>query len=320
MASPLAWMVNDQSALCEPASIQQRPSTLSRLKTLFSLSPTDAEPTENVNAFGKLNKIYGSTFVKLLNNAVAQSYAEGEHIFRTNEDCSGDDAKFYWILDGAVEVKDQSAMEGEGAEGDRLSSGAFFGDLALIAKAPRRVRNIHATRDSIIMAIRKPDFDKALTDINSKLGTKKGDTKDARVLAFAEMVTPATTMRLKKGQAVFRQGETCDDINLYIVKRGSLKMLKSEGGKEPVEVKEVEEGECVGYVSLLLKDKSKGISYTVVCDSPSGCELAVIKGEDFQRLMGRSQMVANYMRGLNREFYSLHAQAKAQEAQIDSDF
>ena len=62
------------------------------------------------------------------------------HVFRTNEDCSGDDSKFYWILDGAVEVKDQSAMEGEGAVGDRLSSGAFFGDIALLAKGPRRQR------------------------------------------------------------------------------------------------------------------------------------------------------------------------------------
>lgn len=138
-------------------------------------------------------------------------------------------------------------------------------------------------------------------------------------MAFAELVSPSTTMTLQKDETVFRQGDTCDDAALYIVKSGSLKMLKKEGNGNEIEVKEVEEGECVGYVSLFLKDTSAGKSYTVAAGTPS-TELAVIKKADFLSLMERSQMFADYMQTLNREFYMLYAQSKAQEAQVDSGF
>lgn len=337
IASPIAWMVGDQKVLCEDHKPPVRQSTLKRLKSLFikeqgdendSVSGGDGEAARALQALveSKFNNVgdrlqqeYGEPFVKLLNSSAQEVYSQGEHIFRTHEPCNDASAKLYWILDGAVEVTKESALEGEGAVCDVLKSGACFGDIALVAKEPRRVRNTHASRDSLITAIRKDDFEAAMIDINPMIGTKKGDTVDARVLAFAEMVSPTTQMRLWEGEAVFRQGDTCDDAALYIVKSGSLKMLKSEDGKEAVEVKQVEAGECVGYISLFLKDKSKGKSYTVLCDSPSA-ELAVIKGDDFHRLIDRSQMVANHMKQLNSEFYQLFIFAKSQEAQVAADF
>ena len=62
------------------------------------------------------------------------------YIFRTNDVCNDSDSLFYCILDGAVEVVKDSVLEGEGQVGSQLSSGAFFGDLAFLAKESRRVR------------------------------------------------------------------------------------------------------------------------------------------------------------------------------------
>jgi CRP-like cAMP-binding protein len=64
----------------------------------------------------------------------------GDHVCRTHDVADDADAKFYWILSGAVEVVKPSALEGEGEVSSSLKSGDFVGDLAFIPREKQRVR------------------------------------------------------------------------------------------------------------------------------------------------------------------------------------
>jgi len=269
VAAPLVWTAKNELASCDP--------------------PRDR--------FGKLRSSYGASFVQLLNGAAKRQYGMGDHVFRTHDVADDADAKFYWILSGAVEVVKPSALEGEGEVSSSLKSGHFVGDLAFIPREKKRVRDVSAIEEAVIFEMRKDDFDAAMVDINPKLATRSGDTLEARLFAFVEMVSPSTRLRLKASEKLHRAHLTAGDAALYIVKEGSLRVTKKGGMLSSDESHVIEAGGGI-HLEAMLKGSSRSI--VVECATPKTTELAVVNTADFHTLLDRSQMAKNWFAGAQR--------------------
>lgn len=121
-------IVNDTIKICE---------TLKKSDVFQHLSPT-----ELLNIAQKMKR---------------EQFGKGDAVFRQGDE--GD--KFYLISDGEVDVLIQKPNEADPRVINHLSSGAFFGEKALLSGDPRSA-SIVATAQTTLYALGKQDFQTAL--------------------------------------------------------------------------------------------------------------------------------------------------------------
>ncbi len=121
-------IVNDTIKICE---------TLKKSDVFQHLSPT-----ELLNIAQKMKR---------------EQFGKGDAVFRQGDD--GD--KFYLISEGEVDVLIQKPNEADPRVINHLSSGAFFGEKALLSGDPRSA-SIVATAQTTLYALGKQDFQTAL--------------------------------------------------------------------------------------------------------------------------------------------------------------
>ena len=121
-------IVNDTIKICE---------VLKKSDVFQNLSPTDL-----LNIAQKMKR---------------EQFAKGDTVFRQGDE--GD--KFYLISNGEVDVLIRKADESDSRVINHLSTGAFFGEKALLSGEPRSA-SIVATVQTTLYALEKQDFQSAL--------------------------------------------------------------------------------------------------------------------------------------------------------------
>jgi len=181
---------------------------------------------------------------------------------------------------------------------DTLTPGGFFGEIALLEQHDTRRRSVMAATEVEVLVISTAQFDDALHHTNPHLHVDS--SQDERVLAFINMVSPTRETQLKQGDIVFKQGEVSEP-SFYIVNSGSLECLQNVVKRQPdVKIEDVPSGHCFGFVSLLANNPYAKKQYTLKCASDD-CELLVVRGDDFHRLLDHSQVVSRMMHHLVKE-------------------
>ncbi len=225
-------------------------------------------------------------------------YGEGKVVIR-----QGDEGKrFFFIEKGraAVEVTESSGLTHEAA---RLGPGDFFGEVALLEDVPRTA-TIRAVDKLEVLSLAGYVF----RDLLAEAGVSKEEVQSGiRNAAFLrnhalfttvdgdgmrELLAGLNELRIGRGEAVVRQGETGD--SLYLIREGSFTVSHhhDEGGQEKA-LATLEEGDYFGEIAVM-----SGVTRTatVSADMPS---IVLEFSEDLFRgvMMGNFQAVLQLDQG-----------------------
>ena len=234
--------------------------------------------------------MYGS-FVRLMGETVKQLLQPGEHVFKRGEPANF----FYLLLSGEVEV-----VDAQGAVVSTLRAGEYFGENALLERRKQRNSSLRCKTSCEVLKLSADDFEAGLPEARAALGGSggggvggdRGDggtaAAEARLLAFIQMVSAATTRVLAEGEPVIVEGEAVEPA-FNILSRGKLRV--SKGG---VPLGEVAQGECFGEMSLLVPEPAKTKQFTLTCASEA-CSVVTVSGADFRRLLEKSRVVNRSM-------------------------
>jgi CRP-like cAMP-binding protein len=96
--------------------------------------------------------------------------------------------------------------------------------------------------------------------------------------AMNEASVSASTIRLKKGQSLFREGEGAGAM--YLVRQGSIRISKKKGEAD-IEIDSIRSGQLVGELAFL-DGNPRSASAEALCET----ELVEISGPAFQRVLG----------------------------------
>ena len=149
----------------------------------------------------------------------------------------------------------------------RLTSGALFGEMALLSRAPRAA-TVLSTRPSILL-VAKRDALEAVAERRSEVAVELaahcrrrmvlnlGRTSPVLVAVPPEdrgtLVDRFETRLFEKGEKLVNEGE--DAAGLHLVASGEVAVVAHEGG-ESVVLASLGAGETVGEVALVLRRKS----------------------------------------------------------------
>lgn len=185
-------------------------------------------------------------------------------------------AEAYIVARGELEV----LREAEGSAPmvlARLSSGAIFGEMALLSRSPRAA-SVVACKPSILLRGRKEALDRvaeAEPEIGRELAAHcrrrmvQNLLRTSSVLgAVAPSERPGLVDRFvarafEKGERLITQGETAQ--GLYFLASGEVAVVRHEGD-EPFVIATLSPGDTVGEVSLVLRRPS---SASVVAVHPT---------------------------------------------------
>jgi cAMP-dependent protein kinase regulator len=239
--------------------------------------------------FGHLDK---ANFNQVIDAFKKMEVPAGENLIKQGDE--GD--YFYVVISGKVDIF--VARKGDKPPGNKVlsvSSGAIFGQLALMYNAPRAA-TCSVVEDASVWALERETFQQTL--INQQSVTKKGYEGFLEGLDFfqhlnhyersrvADLLHPLT---LKKDEAVIKQGDEGDAF--YIIEKGQC-AASIDGEKGEVVVKTYDKpGQYFGERALL-KGEPRAATVRAVED---GSIVLQLKKEDFDATMGplMDQMKAN---------------------------
>lgn len=184
------------------------------------------------------------------------THPAGEVIIRQGE--AGD--RFYIVKTGEVEVS-RADERGVTEVAARLHRGDYFGELALLADAPRNA-TCRALIPTQTVALSRRDFERLVKDrfaLREKLDRSINhadllrriplfDELDGRQIQ--QLATELRSQEVEAGFDLIRQGE--EGGAFYIIEAGRMEVSVGEPGSERV-VRELGPGEYVGEVALLHK-------------------------------------------------------------------
>ena len=220
--------------------------------------------------------LYGD-FVELMTCTDRQRFKKGDVIFREGEKADG----FLLLLSGSCAVYQKAARQGPVGT---LHPGDYFGETALLSKAPRNA-TVTCLQDVEVLRLSREDFEAGF--LQSARGTPP--VAEARqTLGFIQMVSRMQRSTLQDGQPAFREGEKGD--RFFIVEGGEV-IVESQGR----ELNRLGPGDCFGELALLTGAPRNA---TVRCSNSSGCKLLSMGVEDFSKLMKRSAAVEKDIRRL----------------------
>jgi CRP-like cAMP-binding protein len=178
-------------------------------------------------------------------------------------------AEAYIVARGALEVRRrQTDDDGKAAVVlARLASGALFGEMALLSRAPRAA-SVVATRPSILL-VAKRDALEAVAEKRPDVGVALAAHCRRRMVANlartspvlvsvptderAKLVERFETRIFEKGDKLVGEGEEAQ--GLHLIASGEVAVVAHEAG-EPVVLATLPAGETVGEVALVLRRKA----------------------------------------------------------------
>jgi CRP-like cAMP-binding protein len=178
-------------------------------------------------------------------------------------------AEAYIVARGALEVR-------RGGEDDdekpslvlaRLTSGALFGEMALLSRAPRAA-SVVATRPSILLVARRDALD-AVAEMRPEVGVELAAHCRRRMVANLARTSPVLvsvpsqersklverfeTRIFEKGDRLVTEGE--ESRGLHLIASGEVAVVAHEAGESLV-LASLPAGETVGEVALVLRRKA----------------------------------------------------------------
>jgi CRP-like cAMP-binding protein len=187
-----------------------------------------------------------------------EEFSSGEEIIR--EGAPGD--AFYLVSRGSVEVNKKNKW-GQTAKISVAGHGEGFGEMALLTCSPRSC-SVNAKTDVTLLKLLKTDFDE-IVSMNSTFSMILGDRiKSYNSFNWVKTLQPfallppekmsAFTSRLNEkeyspGEKIITEGEKGDIY--YIIKSGSVAVLKKSIEDEVQQVATLNEGEGFGEEALI---------------------------------------------------------------------
>jgi CRP-like cAMP-binding protein len=236
---------------------------------------------------------------------------------------SGQEA--YVLARGEVEVlrKSDSGTEIVLA---RLGSGALFGEMALLSRAPRAA-SVVACRPSLLLVARKDDLDAVVAgepDVGAVLADycrRRMIDNLVRTSQILNRVQPAeragvvqlfVTRTFEKGERLISQGQAAE--GLHLIASGEVAVVRHDGVESTV-LATLTVGEVVGEMSLVLRRPSTA---NVVATAPT-VTLHLPHGE-FMGIVRRYPEVLSHLYELAVERDVMTTSIVAQEATEADDF
>ncbi len=175
-------------------------------------------------------------------------------------------AEAYIVARGALEVMRRSVEE-DGSPPlvlARLSSGALFGEMALLSRAPRAA-SVVATRPSILL-LAKRDALEAIAEKRPEVGVELAAHCRRRMVSNLARTSPVLvsvpseerakfverfeTRIFERGERLATEGQEAQ--GLHLIASGEVAVVAHEGG-ESVVLATLSAGETVGEVALVLR-------------------------------------------------------------------
>lgn len=192
--------------------------------------------------------------------------AAGEHVVEEGEEGS----EAYIVARGELEVLRSGAVaedDGKSIALARLSSGALFGEMALLSRAPRAA-TVVAQRPSILL-VAKRDALEAVAERIPEVGIELAAHCRRRMVANLVRTSPVLvsvpaeeratlverfeTRIFEKGDKLVAEGD--DAQGLHLVASGEVAIVAHEGG-ESIVLATLGAGETAGEVALVLRRKA----------------------------------------------------------------
>jgi CRP-like cAMP-binding protein len=207
----------------------------------------------------------------------------------------------------------------------RLASGALFGEMALLSRAPRAA-SVRATRASILL-VAKRDALEAVAAEQPDVGVELAAHCRRRMVANLARTSPVLisvpaqqratlverfeTRIYEKGDKLVVEGE--DAQGLHLVASGEVAVVGHEGG-EPVVIATLTAGDTVGEVALVLRRKANA---DVIAVHPTVTLL--LPREDFVSLVQDHPAILHglYMTAVRRDDETMLALDSAPAAAAD---
>ena len=182
------------------------------------------------------------------NDTVIEQNADGDELFVVGE------GKLHWYR---TEKKETNLIRTYGP-------GDYFGELALLYNAPRAA-TIKAWKNNVVLySLDRATFNHIVKDAAVKRREKYEDIlKRVKVLDSLDsterhkLIDSITEVKFKEGDYIIKQGELGNKF--YFIMEGQAKAEKTIKSGEIVKVKDYEEGDYFGEVSLL-KDQPRAAS------------------------------------------------------------
>lgn len=245
----------------------------------------EVEETPSPNALPTIplfSDLPREAFIDLFERCPLRHFSQGAHVF---EQGSLGDA-FYVICEGSVRVFRYE--NGQRKDLAALTSGAFFGEMALLSGAPRMATVESAVDGTMLLEISAPVLaelsrqhpqlakalkkfcrERMLTNVMSHSALfEPFSRKDRRVL-----VEKFRAREVKKNEIIVREGERTD--GLYVVLSGEVEARKGDQV-----LSRMKEGDLFGEISLLSKTPA-----TATVMSTRHTSLLRLPREDFDALI-----------------------------------
>jgi CRP-like cAMP-binding protein len=176
-------------------------------------------------------------------------------------------AEAYIVARGELEVSRWSDEEGRQVPLARLVSGALFGEMALLSRAPRAA-SVIATRPTILLRATREALEQ-VAEKRPEVGIELAAHCRRRMVANLARTSPVLvsvpseerimlverfeTRIFEKGDKLVREGEEAQ--GLHLVASGGVAVVTHEAG-EPMVLATLPPGETVGEVALVLRRRA----------------------------------------------------------------
>ncbi|HXX67181.1 MAG TPA: cyclic nucleotide-binding domain-containing protein [Polyangiaceae bacterium] len=235
-------------------------------------------------------------------------------------------AEAYIVARGELEVtRDETSDGGQPIVLARLVSGALFGEMALLSRAPR-VANVIATRPSILL-VAKRDALEAVAERHPEVAVELAAHCRRRMVANlgrtsqvlisvppaerAILVERFETRIFEKGDKLVVEGDEAQ--GLHLVASGEVAVVAHENG-ESIVVATLQAGDTVGEGALLLRRKSNA---DVIAVHPT-VTLFLPRGEFLELVEAHPSILHGlYMTAVRRDDETIHALDSAPAAAAD---
>ena len=291
----------------EPADEGLLKDKFKNFKRARSVSEALALIQTNVPLFKDLTTLQLREF--MLDSEVL-SPRKGELIFKKDDYTN----TFFSIVDGEVmiEVPDNQGK----FRNVPLAKGQFFGELGLLS-GRRRSGTVHAGENCVLIETPRRSMLKLIASIESV--RKQIDqtslrravrTQLARMMSDAdldEMIAGAVIKSFPSGATIFKEGDAAD--GLHLIRRGSVTVSKTIGGKEIV-LAYVAAGNYVGEMALLNSEAKRSATVRAAVN----CETILLEAKAFNEVMARN---LTWRGGI--EAAALERMAKNTQREVEGD-
>ncbi len=173
-----------------------------------------------------------------------------------------------------------------------IGPGEYFGELGLLS-GRRRSATVRTTKETVLLETPRKMMLKLISAvqqvreaINRKFmlnALKASIFPDVEKKTIEELVASATLKNFKKGEVLFKEGDTADVM--YVIRKGSLKVARRDRSGKDITQVYLPAGHYVGEMALL-SDPPLPRSATVT--AAVACETIVISKDALQKVLKNS--------------------------------